>query len=36
VAMGDASARFVTAGISGNTWWAAITPANDDVLGADW
>ena len=36
VAMGDASSRFISAGISGRTWWAAFTPASNDVLGADW
>ena len=36
VAMGDASSRFISAGISGSTWWAAFTPHNNDVLGADW
>src|SRR5262249_26564753 len=34
--MGDRSVRLVTNGVSGNTWWAAMTPANDDILGNDW
>jgi prepilin-type N-terminal cleavage/methylation domain-containing protein len=36
VGMGDGSSRTVTAGISGTTWTAAITPANGDELGSDW
>jgi len=36
VAMGDGSVKFVGAGISGNSWWAAMTPANNDVIGSDW
>jgi prepilin-type N-terminal cleavage/methylation domain-containing protein len=35
-ALGDGSVRFVAQGISGTTWWFAITPANGDVLGNDW
>jgi len=36
VAMGDGSVRFVSATISGNTWWAALTPSGGDILGSDW
>ena len=35
-ALGDGSVRFVAAGVSGNTWWAACTPAGGDQLGTDW
>jgi hypothetical protein len=34
--MGDRSVRLVPNGISGSTWWAALTPAAGDVLGNDW
>ncbi len=36
VGMGDGSVRTVANGISGGTWWAAMTPASNDVLGPDW
>jgi prepilin-type N-terminal cleavage/methylation domain-containing protein/prepilin-type processing-associated H-X9-DG protein len=36
VGMGDGSVRLVPQGVSGNTWWAAVTPANSDLLGPDW
>jgi prepilin-type N-terminal cleavage/methylation domain-containing protein/prepilin-type processing-associated H-X9-DG protein len=36
VGMLDGSVRFVSAGISGQTWWAACTPAGGEVLGNDW
>jgi prepilin-type N-terminal cleavage/methylation domain-containing protein/prepilin-type processing-associated H-X9-DG protein len=36
VGLGDGSVRFVSQNISGNTWWAALTPAAQDVLGTDW
>jgi len=35
-AMGDGSVRFVTASISPNTWWAAVTIDAGDVLGNVW
>jgi prepilin-type N-terminal cleavage/methylation domain-containing protein/prepilin-type processing-associated H-X9-DG protein len=35
-ALGDGSVRWVGQGISGKTWWAAMTPANNDILGPDW
>jgi prepilin-type N-terminal cleavage/methylation domain-containing protein len=36
VAMGDGSVRFVSASVSGDTWWAATTPAGGEILGNDW
>jgi hypothetical protein len=36
VGLADGSVRFVSASISGETWWAACTPAGDEVLGPDW
>jgi type II secretory pathway pseudopilin PulG len=36
VALGDGSARFVGAGVSPKTWFAALTPGGGEVLGADW
>jgi len=36
VVMGDGSARLVGIAVSPNTWWAALTPAANDVLGTDW
>jgi prepilin-type N-terminal cleavage/methylation domain-containing protein len=36
VGMGDGSARSVANGVSGQTWWAAVTPNGGDILGADW
>jgi len=36
VGMGDGSVRIVSDGISGNTWYAATTPAGGDLLLADW
>jgi prepilin-type N-terminal cleavage/methylation domain-containing protein/prepilin-type processing-associated H-X9-DG protein len=36
VVLADGSVRFVGAGVSGTTWWAAVTPANGDLLGPDW
>jgi prepilin-type N-terminal cleavage/methylation domain-containing protein len=35
-ALGDGSVHFVSEGISGNTWWAALTPSGGEVLGPDW
>jgi hypothetical protein len=36
VALGDGSVRSLSNGMSGTTWWAACTPAQGEVLGADW
>jgi prepilin-type N-terminal cleavage/methylation domain-containing protein len=34
--LGDGSVRTVSTGVSGTTWWAAVTAAGGDVLGSDW
>ncbi len=36
VGMVDGSVRFLSASISGQTWWALCTPAGGEVLGSDW
>jgi prepilin-type N-terminal cleavage/methylation domain-containing protein len=36
VGLADGSVRFLSAGIRGDTWWAACTPAGGEVLGPDW
>jgi prepilin-type N-terminal cleavage/methylation domain-containing protein len=36
VGLSDGSVRFVGQGISGVTWWQAITPNGGEVLGSDW
>jgi prepilin-type N-terminal cleavage/methylation domain-containing protein/prepilin-type processing-associated H-X9-DG protein len=36
VALGDGSVRFVSQGISWQTWWSALTPQGGEVLGSDW
>jgi prepilin-type N-terminal cleavage/methylation domain-containing protein len=36
VGMGDGSVRMVSASVSGETWWAALTPNGGEVLGGDW
>jgi prepilin-type N-terminal cleavage/methylation domain-containing protein/prepilin-type processing-associated H-X9-DG protein len=36
VALADGSVRLLSPAISGATWWAACTPAGEEVLGADW
>ncbi len=28
--------RTVNPGVSGDTWWSAMTPAGGEVLGSDW
>jgi prepilin-type N-terminal cleavage/methylation domain-containing protein len=35
-ALGDASVRTIAAGITPNTWWAAVTASMGDQLGPDW
>jgi hypothetical protein len=34
--LGDGSVRTVSRSVNGATWWAAITPADGDVLGSNW
>jgi prepilin-type N-terminal cleavage/methylation domain-containing protein len=36
VGLGDGSARFLSAGISGTTWWLAVVPDDGGVLPGDW
>jgi len=36
VSMADGSVRNLGAGMSGDTWWAACTPAGNDLLRTDW
>jgi prepilin-type N-terminal cleavage/methylation domain-containing protein/prepilin-type processing-associated H-X9-DG protein len=36
VGMGDGSVHLVASGISGTTWWSAVTPDAGEVLGSDW
>ncbi len=36
VAMSDGSVRSVRGSINNGTWWAALTPAGNEVLGNDW
>jgi prepilin-type N-terminal cleavage/methylation domain-containing protein/prepilin-type processing-associated H-X9-DG protein len=36
VGLADGSVHFVASGISGNTWWHAMTPSAGDILGSDW
>jgi prepilin-type N-terminal cleavage/methylation domain-containing protein/prepilin-type processing-associated H-X9-DG protein len=36
VSLGDGSVRLVSQGVSGTTWWYALTPAGGEVLGPDW
>jgi prepilin-type N-terminal cleavage/methylation domain-containing protein len=36
VGMVDGSIRVLSPGISGDTWWAVVTPSGGEVLGSDW
>jgi prepilin-type N-terminal cleavage/methylation domain-containing protein len=36
VVLADGSVRTLASGMSGTTWWAAVTPAGGEVLGSDW
>jgi prepilin-type N-terminal cleavage/methylation domain-containing protein len=36
VGLADGSARTLAAGMSGDTWWAAVTPSGDEMQGSDW
>ncbi len=35
-ALSDGSVRSLSPGLSGNTWWAAVTPDGNDQLGSEW
>lgn len=36
VALVDGSVRLVSPSVTGDTWWAACTPAQGDLPGSDW
>jgi prepilin-type N-terminal cleavage/methylation domain-containing protein len=36
VGLADGSVRNLSPTMSGDTWWAALTPNGDEVLGSDW
>src|SRR5262249_25543693 len=36
VGLADASVRTLAPSLSGDTWWAAVTPRGNEVLGSDW
>jgi Protein of unknown function (DUF1559) len=36
VCLADGSVRTLAPSVSGTTWWSAVTPSRDDVLGSDW
>ena len=36
VGLADGTVRTLSPRMSGNTWWAAVTPAGDEILGSDW
>jgi prepilin-type N-terminal cleavage/methylation domain-containing protein len=36
VGLGDGSVHFVGQGVSGLTWWWALTPSGGETLGSDW
>jgi prepilin-type N-terminal cleavage/methylation domain-containing protein len=36
VVLADSSVRLLAEGMSGDTWWAAVTPDRADTLGPDW
>ncbi len=36
VGLADGSVRTLAPSMSGATWWAAVTPSGDEVLGSDW
>jgi prepilin-type N-terminal cleavage/methylation domain-containing protein len=36
VVLADGSVRTLASGMSGTTWWAAVTPSGGEVLGNDW
>jgi hypothetical protein len=36
VALGDGSVRGLSASLSPQTWWFAVTPTGGEQLGSDW
>jgi prepilin-type N-terminal cleavage/methylation domain-containing protein len=36
VGLADGSVRTLSPGVSGTTWWAAVTPSRGEVMGPDW
>jgi prepilin-type N-terminal cleavage/methylation domain-containing protein len=36
IGLADGSVRTLAPSLSGNTWWAAVTPRGGEVLGSDW
>jgi prepilin-type N-terminal cleavage/methylation domain-containing protein len=36
VGLADGSVRTLASSLSGDTWWAAVTPNGNEVLGSDW
>jgi len=36
VGLTDGSVRTLSPSMSGDTWWAALTPSGEEVLGSDW
>ena len=36
IGLADGAVRTLAPTVSGTTWWTAVTPAGDEVLGADW
>jgi prepilin-type N-terminal cleavage/methylation domain-containing protein len=36
VCLGDSSVRTLAPSLSGDIWWAAVTPSGGEVLGSDW
>jgi prepilin-type N-terminal cleavage/methylation domain-containing protein len=36
VGLADGSVRTLSPGMDGSTWWAAVTPSGNEVLGSDW
>ncbi|MGE0377067.1 MAG: hypothetical protein AB7Q45_16785, partial [Planctomycetaceae bacterium] len=36
VGLVDGSVRTLNPSMSGETWWAAVTPSGSEVLGGDW
>ena len=36
VGLADGSVRTLAPSMSGDTWWAAVTPSGGEVLGSDW